>query len=95
LLRRIKNGPVELHSQNYDLGSTEWAKTVVRRVGVYAGACDINVKATSGRRTIATAKIVEDAQGALTLLFRLKLAAFESSLEAPESLPSKLTAAIP
>jgi len=46
LLRRIKNGPVELHSQNYDLGSTEWAKTIVRRVGVYAAACDINVKAT-------------------------------------------------
>ena len=68
-LRRIKNGPVELHSQNYDLGSTEWAKTIVRRVDVYAEACDINVKATSGRRTIAIAKIVEDAQGASTLLF--------------------------
>jgi hypothetical protein len=95
LLRRIKNSPVELHSQNYDLGSTEWAKTIVRRVGVYAGACDINVKAASGRRTIATAKIVEDAQGASTSLFRLKLAASESSLEAPEGLPSKLTAAIP
>ena len=78
-----------------DLGSTEWAKTIVRRAGVYAGACDINVKATSGRRTIATAKIVEDAQGASTLLFRLKLAASKSSLEAPEGLPSKLTAAIP
>ena len=77
------------------LGSTQWAKTIVRRVGVYAGACDINVKATSGRRTIATAKIVEDAQGASTLLFRLKLAASELSLEAPEGLPSKLTAAIP
>src|SRR5215472_6932891 len=77
------------------LGAPKWAKTIVRRVGVYAGACDINVKATSGRRTIATAKIVEDAQGASTSLFRLKLAAFESSLEAPEGLPSKLTAAIP
>ena len=77
------------------LGSTQWAKTIVRRVGVYAGACAISVKATSGRRTIATAKIVEDAQGASTSLLRSKLAASELSLEAPEGLPSKLTAAIP
>jgi hypothetical protein len=67
----------------------------VRRAGVYAGACDINVKATSGRRTIATAKIVEDALAASTSLFKLKLATFESLPEAPEGLPSKLTAAIP
>jgi hypothetical protein len=52
-------------------------------------------KATSGRRTIATAKIVEDVLGASTSLFRLKLAASESLLEAPEGLPSKLTAAMP
>jgi hypothetical protein len=56
----------------------------VRRAGVYAGACDINVKATSGQRTIATAKIVEDALAASTSLFKLKLAAFGSLPEAPE-----------
>ena len=95
LLLRIKNGRLSYIPPNCDLGSTEWTKTSVQRAGVYAGACDINVKATLGRRTIATAKIVEDAQGASTLLFRLKLAAFESSLEAPEGLPSKLTVAIP
>jgi hypothetical protein len=68
----------------------------VRRVGVYAAACDINVKATSDRRTIAIAKIAEDALGALsTPLFRLKRAASESLLEAPEGLPSTVTAAIP
>jgi hypothetical protein len=93
--RYVKNGPVELYSPNCDLGSTEWPKTSVRRAGVYAGACDINVKATSDRRTIATAKIAEDALGASTSLFRLKLAASESLLEAPAGLPSKLTAAIP
>jgi hypothetical protein len=93
--RRIQNGSVELYSPNCDLGSTEWAKTRVRRAGAYAGACDINVKATLGQRTIATAKIVEDALGASTSLFRLKLEASESLLEAPEGLPSKLTAAIP
>jgi hypothetical protein len=81
LLRHIKNGPVELNSSSCDLGSTEWAKTSIRRAGVYAGACDINVKATSGRCTIATAKIVEDALGALTSLFRLKLEASKSLLE--------------
>jgi hypothetical protein len=80
--------PVELHLPNCDLGSTEWAKTSVQRAGVYAGACNINVKATLGRRTIATAKIAEDAQGASTSLFRLKLAASKSLLEAPEDLPN-------
>jgi hypothetical protein len=96
ILRHIKNGLVELNCPERDLGSTEWAKTSVRRVGVYAGACDINVKATSDRRIIAIAKIAEDALGALsTLLFRLKRAAFESLLEAPEGLPSTATAAIP
>ncbi len=78
------------------LGTSKWAKTSVRRAGVYAGAYDINVKATSGRRTIAIAKIAEDAQGALsTLLYRLKLAASELLLEAPEGLPNTVTAAIP
>jgi hypothetical protein len=83
-------------SLNCDPGSTEWAKTSVRRAGVYAGACDINVKATLGRHTIAIAKIAEDALGALsTPLSRLKLATFKSLLEAPEGLPSTVTAAIP
>ena len=41
------------------LGATEWAKTNLRQAGVYAEACDINVRATSGRRTIAIAKIAD------------------------------------
>jgi hypothetical protein len=36
------------YSSNCDVGSTEWAKTSVRRAGVYAGACDINVKGNLG-----------------------------------------------
>src|SRR5260370_9412605 len=80
------NGSTEAYSPNCDLRSTEWAKTSMQRAGVYAGACDINVKATSGRRTIATAKIVEDVLGASTSLFRLKLAASESLLESPRGL---------
>jgi hypothetical protein len=76
------------------LGAPEWAKKSVQRAGVYAGARDISVKATSGRRTIAIAKIVEGALAASTSLFRLKLEASESLPEAPEGSPSKLTAAI-
>ena len=95
LLLRIKNGPVELNSSSCDLGSTEWATTSVRRASVYAGACDINVKATSGRRIIATAKIAVDVLGVSTSLFGLMLTASKSLLEAPEGLPSKLTVAIP
>jgi CelD/BcsL family acetyltransferase involved in cellulose biosynthesis len=67
----------------------------VRRADVYAGACDINAKAISGQRTIATAKIAEDALAASTSLFRLKLVAFKSLPETLEGLPSELTAAIP
>ena len=93
-LRRIKNASVKLFSPNCDLGSTEWAKTGMRRVGVYAGTCDINVKATSDRRTIAIAKIVDDALGASMSLFGFTLTISKSLLEAQEGLPSKPTAAI-
>jgi hypothetical protein len=95
IFRRSGNGSVEPYSPTYNLGSTEWAKTSGRRAAAYVGAYDINAKAASGRRTIATAKIAEDALGASTSLFGLKLAASKSSPEARKDLPSKPTAAIP
>jgi hypothetical protein len=65
------------------------------QAGVYAEACDINVKVTSGRRTIAIAKIADDALEASTSLFGLMLTASKSLLEVQEGLPSKPTAATP
>jgi len=95
-LRRIKNGPVKLNSSSCDLGSTKWVKTSVRRVGAYAGACVINVKAHLDRLTIAIAKIAEDALGALsTPLFGLKLATSTSFLETQKGFPSTAIAATP
>jgi|SRR6516162_1873286 len=85
----IKNDSAELHFPVCDLGSTKRAKTSVRRADVCAGACDINVKAISGRRTIAIAKIADDAPGASMSLFGLTLTASKSLLEAQEGLPSK------
>src|SRR5262249_2723792 len=85
----------EPYSSNCDLGSNAWAKTSLLQAGVYVEACDINVKATSGRRTTAIAKIADDALAASTSLFGLTLTASKSLLEAQEGLRSKPTAAIP
>jgi len=65
------------------------------QAGVYAEACDINVKVTLGRRTIAIAKIAEDALAASMSLFGLTPTASKSLLEAQGGLRSKPTAAIP
>jgi len=94
-LRGIKNCSAEPYSSSDDFGSTEWAKISLLQAGVYAEACDINVKVTSGRRTIAIAKIADDALAASMLLFGLTLTASKSLLEAQEGLRSKATAAIP
>jgi len=94
-LRGMKDGRAEPYSSSDDFGGTEWAKTGLLQAGVYAEACDINVKGASGRRTIAIAKIAEDALAASMSLFGLMLTASKSLLEVQEGLRSKPIAAIP
>ena len=79
----IKNDSVELHFPVCDLGSTKRAKTSVRRADVCAGACDINVKAISGRRTIAIANIADDAPGASMSLFGVDAHSFKIIARSP------------
>jgi hypothetical protein len=90
----MQNGSAEPYFSSEDFGSSEMGDDKLVTGRCLCGSVRYYVKATSGRRTIAIAKIADDALGASMSLFGLTLAASKSLLEAQEGLPSKPTTAI-